>query len=82
MRTLARCLLFFTFSVHIGVMNASARPLSATADNSKLVGRQPTGSFYLTLARPSMLLVGGGLVVFGGILRRRKRAQASHVLED
>jgi hypothetical protein len=76
MRTRARCLLFFVFSFLIGVMNASARPANAAADNSKLVDRQSTGSFDSTPARMSMLFVGGGLVVLGGILRRRLRNQA------
>ena len=76
MQALTRCLLFFILSLLIGGMNASARPLNAAADNSKVVDRQSTGSFDSTPARLLMLSVGGGLVVLGGILRRRQRTQA------
>lgn len=76
MRALTRCLLFFILSLLIGGMNASARPLNAAADNSKQVDRQATGSFDSTPAQLLMLSVGGGLVVLGGILRRRQRTQA------
>ena len=73
MRARVRCLLLFILFFIIGMMNASARPSNAAADNSDLADRQSTGSFTSTPARVSMLLVGGGLVVFGGILRRRLR---------
>jgi hypothetical protein len=73
MRTLVCCLLFFMLCFVIGMMNASAQPSGATADTSKQSGRQSTSSFNSAPAPLSMLLVGGGLVVFGGILRRRLR---------
>jgi hypothetical protein len=61
MRTLVRCLLFITLCFVVGIM---------AVDNTKLARRQSISSFNSTPAPLSMLLVGGGLVVFGGILRR------------
>jgi hypothetical protein len=70
MRTLLRCLLFFVLCFVIGIVNVSARPSRASAGDTKLADRQSAASFDPTPAPLSMLLVGGGLLVFGGILRR------------
>ena len=74
MRTRVRCLLFLILFFIIGMVNANARP-SRADDNSKLAGEHSTGSFNSRLVPLSMLLVGAGLVVFGGVLRRRLRSQ-------
>jgi hypothetical protein len=72
MRTL-RCLFFFILAVAIGIMEASAQPLTADAANIELAGQQFIGSLDPAPTPGSMLLVGGGLLVFSGILRRRLR---------
>jgi hypothetical protein len=76
MRTLLRGLFFFVLSVAIGIMNTSAQSRSGAA-NTKIAGRPSSGSFDPVPSPRSMLLVGGGLLVFGGILRRRLRIKRS-----
>lgn len=67
MRKTLRSVLFCVFFVAIGVVTTSARPSRASAVTADSLDPTPAPS--------SMLLVGAGLMVLGGILRRRLRTQ-------
>jgi hypothetical protein len=75
MQAPSRCLFFPIFAVVICIMSAIAQPTRAAAATNKTIGQQPAGSFNRTLAPSSLLLVGGGLLALGTILRRRLRTQ-------
>jgi hypothetical protein len=73
MRALSRCLLFSVLYVVISIMSVSAQPSKAVLGGAKPADRQPSPYLDAALAPSSMLLIGGGLLLFGGILRRRLR---------
>jgi len=76
MRTLLRCQLLFILSFVIGVTTAGAQPSREGAVGAELAGQQSTASFDPIAPPILMLLVGAGLVVVGGILRRRPMTRA------
>ena len=71
MQIFLRCALISVFSIAIGSMIVSAQPLKRDVADTKLVIQSSPSSF--DPAPVSMLFVGGALLVFGGILRRRLR---------
>jgi len=64
-------LVVLILSVLPSVMSASASPSRSGAADIQIDGRKSSGSFDKTPTFLSMLFVGGGLVLFGGLLRRR-----------
>jgi hypothetical protein len=73
MTTLLRYLPIFILAFAISIVKGSTQPLKEGTPSTKLAGRQVLGSFDPVPAPGSILLVGGGLLVLSGILRRRLR---------
>jgi len=73
MPLLPRCLLVFILSAPMGIITSSALPPQPGSADIKIAEGHSLGSFEPTPAPLRMLLIGGGLVLFGGLLRRRLR---------
>lgn len=69
MRTVFVYLLF----VLLATLNGSAQDVTAGAHTKGMAAEQSTASLDATLAPSSILIVGGGLLVIGAILRRNLR---------
>jgi hypothetical protein len=82
MRTLLRYQLLIVLSFVIGVTPAGAKPSRDGAVGAELASQPSTGSFEPIAPPILMLLVGAGLVVVGGILRRRPMTRAEALAQD
>jgi MYXO-CTERM domain-containing protein len=72
-RTFARCLLLIVLALFFGNISASARP-SKTAAAYGALSSQPSAVAVDAAPAPSAILLAGvGLLVLGGVLRRRLR---------
>jgi hypothetical protein len=73
MRVVLRYLLFTALTITFVNLSVSAQPSRAGAADDQLAGRQSSAFLDATPAPSSVLVVGAGLLVLGGILRRRLR---------
>jgi hypothetical protein len=76
------CMVLFVLSVAGCAFNLGAQPMKPSNVDVKLMKQANSTSFEPAPTPISMLVIGGALVLFGAILRRRLQAPAPLGLEE